>query len=179
MSAQQSSSRSKSSVSRQTGQVAFKEPKLSAALREQQLQDYAGQVAAINKSQAVIEFKLDGTIVSANSNFLKAVGYSLEEVVGKHHSMFVDQVYSNSSEYRQFWRDLNDGKFQSGEFKRIGKSGNDVWIQATYNPICDSKGNPFKIVKFASDITDSVKQRIINTRFAGMTENSPIKHHVR
>ncbi|WP_010582849.1 methyl-accepting chemotaxis protein [Schlesneria paludicola] len=164
MSAQQSSQRAKSTAGRQTGQVAFKEPKLSAALRDQQLQDYSGQVAAINKSQAVIEFNLDGTILTANANFLSALGYSLDEIIGKHHSLFVEPVYGNSAEYKQFWRELNDGKFQHGEFKRFGKGGKEVWIQATYNPICDAKGKPFKVVKFASDVTAS---KLMNANFQG------------
>jgi methyl-accepting chemotaxis protein len=112
-----------------------------------------GQLAAINKAQAVIEFNLDGTVSMANENFLKVLGYSLDEIQGKHHSMFVEPAYRDSPEYKQFWRDLNDGKFQAAEYKRIGKGGREVWIQASYNPIFDANGKPFKVVKFATDVT--------------------------
>ena len=149
------------------------DPKI-AAEREQQFMDYAGQVAAINKSQAVIEFELDGTIITANENFLKTLGYRLDEIQGKHHSLFVEPSYRDSAEYKQFWRDLGDGKFQAAEYKRIGKGGKEVWIEANYNPIFDAEGKPFKVVKFAVDTTEAVNQRFINTRFASMSENSPI-----
>ena len=115
--------------------------------------DYQGQIAAINKAQAVIEFNLDGTVITANDNFLKTLGYSLDEIKGQHHSMFVEPSYRASAEYKQFWRDLNDGKFQAAEYKRIGKGGKEVWIQASYNPIFDLNGKPFKVVKFATDVT--------------------------
>ncbi|WP_437205122.1 methyl-accepting chemotaxis protein [Planctomicrobium sp. SH664] len=126
--------------------------------------DYAGQVAAIGKSQAVIEFELDGTIVNANTNFLNAVGYRLEEIQGRHHSLFVDSELRNSPEYREFWTRLARGEFQAGEFKRIGKEGKELWIQASYNPICDEEGVPFKVVKYATDIT---QQMIRNADYAG------------
>jgi methyl-accepting chemotaxis protein len=129
--------------------------------------DQAGQVAAINRSQAVIEFRLDGTIIRANDNFLAALGYSLEEVVGKHHSMFVEPAFKDSIEYRQFWENLNQGKFQQAEYKRIGKGGREVWIQASYNPIFDAKGRPFKVVKYATDVT---AQKLQNADFAGQIE---------
>ncbi|MEZ6116005.1 MAG: methyl-accepting chemotaxis protein [Pirellulaceae bacterium] len=112
-----------------------------------------GQVNAILASQAVIEFDLHGNILTANDNFLNAVGYSLEEIQGKHHSLFVDANYANSQEYRQFWGDLRSGKFQAAEYKRFGKGGKEIWIQASYNPIFDPKGRPFKVIKYAADIT--------------------------
>ena len=121
--------------------------------------DYEGQLAAISKAQAVIEFNLDGTIITANDNFLSTLGYSLDEVKGKHHSLFVDSAYRVSAEYRQFWTDLNAGKFQAAEYKRFGKGGKEVWIQASYNPILDLNGKPFKVVKYATDVTGQVKQR--------------------
>ena len=126
---------------------------------EKQFADFAGQIGAINKSQAVIEFNLDGTILTANENFLKTLGYTLGEIQGKHHSLFVEPSYGNTPEYKQFWRDLNEGKFQAAEYKRIGKGGKEVWIQASYNPIMDLNGKPFKVVKFATDVTDNVKMR--------------------
>ncbi len=116
--------------------------------------DQASQIDAIHKSQAVIEFKLDGTILTANENFLSVMGYQLDEIVGKHHSMFVEPSYRNSGEYSDFWQQLNRGEFVAREFKRIGKSGNEIWIQASYNPIIGSDGKPHKVVKFATDITD-------------------------
>ena len=138
------------------------------------VQDLRGQIAAINRVQAVIEFELDGTIITANDNFLKTLGYSLDEIQGQHHSLFVEPAYKASAEYKQFWRDLGDGKSQSAEYKRIGKGGKEVWIQASYNPIFDESGQPVKVVKFATDITASVKERAINERYAGMVDNSPI-----
>lgn len=112
-----------------------------------------GQLTAIGLTQAVIEFTLDGTILTANPNFLATVGYSLEEIKGKHHRMFVDEAYNLSEEYRDFWQNLKAGKFFTGEYRRIGKGGKEIWIQASYNPIFDSNGKPFKVVKYATNIT--------------------------
>ena len=128
------------------------------------LTDYAGQVAAIGKSQAVIQFEMDGTIITANENFLRAVGYSLDEVQGRHHGMFVDEAYRRSDEYREFWARLNRGEYQAGEYKRFGKGGKEIWIQASYNPIFDGNGKPFKVVKYATDIT---RQKLVSADFAG------------
>jgi methyl-accepting chemotaxis protein len=119
----------------------------------------AGQLAAIGRSQAVIEFDLHGNILAANENFLRAMGYARDEVVGRHHSMFLDAAYAASAEYRAFWDALRAGRFEAAEFRRLGKDGREVWIQATYNPILDMDGKPFKIVKFATVITDDIKQR--------------------
>ncbi len=119
----------------------------------------AGMLAALDRAQATIEFSLDGKVAGANENFLSALGYSAEEIKDKHHSIFVDQEYKNSPDYRAFWEALKRGEFQSGEYKRIHRNGSDVWIQASYNPILDGSGKPFKVVKFASDITDVVNQR--------------------
>lgn len=115
--------------------------------------DIQGQFKAIDNSMAVIEFNLEGIILTANENFLKTVGYSLEEVQGKHHRMFVDEQYGQSAEYRQFWEVLRSGVFQAAQYKRFGKGGKEIWIQASYNPIFDLNGKPYKVVKFASDIT--------------------------
>ncbi len=117
----------------------------------------AGQIDAISRSQAVIEFEMDGTIISANDNFLNAMGYTLAEVEGRHHSMFVDEETRVSAEYRDFWQKLNQGEYLTGEYRRVGRGGRDVWIQGSYNPILDLHGNPFKVVKFASDVTDRVQ----------------------
>ena len=116
--------------------------------------NFAGQIAAINKSQAVSEFELDGTIVTANEIFLAVMGYDLDEIVGKHHRMFADPEYAASAEYEEFWAALGRGEYQAAEYKRIGKGGRTVWIQASYNPIFDGDGKPFKVVKFATDITE-------------------------
>ncbi len=124
-----------------------------------QAADYEGQIAAIGKSQAVIQFNLDGTVIDANENFLKTIGYSLAEIKGKHHSMFVDAAYKNSADYKHFWEKLNHGDYQSGEFQRVGRGGKEIWLQASYNPILDIGGKPFKVVKYATDITSVVAER--------------------
>ncbi len=129
--------------------------------------DFEGQLSAINKSQAVIEFDLQGNILNANENFLSTLGYSLDEVKGKHHSLFVEPEYSASAQYRQFWDDLRAGKYQASEYKRIGKGGKEVWIQASYNPIFDLNGKPFKVVKYATDVTDS---KLRNADFQGQLQ---------
>jgi methyl-accepting chemotaxis protein len=118
-----------------------------------ELRNALAQSAAISKSQAVIEFNLDGTIITANPNFLAAIGYTLEEIKGKHHSMFVEPATRDSNAYREFWAKLNQGEFQAAQYKRLGKGGKEIWIQASYNPIFDRKGKPFKVIKFATDIT--------------------------
>ncbi len=121
--------------------------------------DYIGQIEAIHRSQAVIEFDLDGTILKANDNFLSALGYASDEIIGRHHSLFVNPEESAAPAYKAFWRSLAEGQFQAGEFRRIDKDGRDVWIQASYNPIYDLNGRPIKVVKFATDITDVVRKR--------------------
>ena len=129
-----------------------------------ELADLRGQVAAIGKSQAVIEFNLDGTVITANTNFLNVLGYSLEEVRGKHHSMFVDRDYQQRIDYRNFWDKLGRGEYDSGQYKRIGRGGREVWIQASYNPILDANGRPFKVVKYATDITE---EKLRNADYSG------------
>jgi methyl-accepting chemotaxis protein len=132
--------------------------------------DLAGQISAIGKSQAVIEFNMDGTIIGANQNFLKTVGYALDEIRGRHHSMFVDPSERDGAAYREFWAALNRGEYQAAEYKRIGKGGKEVWIQASYNPILDLNGKPFKVVKYATDTTAQVLVRMGNERVRGMME---------
>src|ERR1700733_3697281 len=121
-----------------------------------QAADFEGQLAAINKAQAVIEFSLDGRILGANENFLAAVGYGIEEVRGQHHGIFVEPSYRQSVEYRMFWDKLGRGEYDAGQYKRVAKGGREVWLQASYNPIMDMNGKPFKVVKYATDITDQV-----------------------
>ncbi|MCA9058482.1 MAG: PAS domain-containing protein [Planctomycetaceae bacterium] len=134
-------------------------------ITEQKLRnaDFQSQVEAIGRSQAVIEFNMDGTIRTANENFLKTLGYTLDEIKGKHHSMFVPADQRNSPEYRQHWEQLKHGQHQGGEFERVGRNGESVWIQATYNPIFDLAGEPFKVVKYATDIT-AEKKRVAETQ---------------
>jgi methyl-accepting chemotaxis protein len=132
--------------------------------------DLAGQIAAIGKSQAVIEFNLDGTIMDANDNFLHALGYALPEIKGRHHGMFVEPSERDGAAYREFWAKLNRGEYQAGEYKRIGKGGREVYIQASYNPILDLNGKPFKVVKYASDVTRQVLVRMGNERVRNMME---------
>ncbi|GGF77204.1 hypothetical protein GCM10007301_41430 [Azorhizobium oxalatiphilum] len=127
--------------------------------RKQLSSEHAGQVSAISKSQAVIHFGMDGIVTDANSHFLHALGYRLDEIVGRHHSMFVAPEERSSPAYRGFWQALARGEYQQGEFRRVGKGGGDVWIQATYTPIADDEGKLFKVVKFATDITAMVQDR--------------------
>lgn len=116
--------------------------------------DNAGQISGIHKTQGVIEFDMSGKIISANENFLNLSGYSEAEIIGKNHSMFVDSAYRVSHDYRAFWDALNHGEAQVGQVKRINKAGNSLWMQAIYNPILDMNGKPFKVVKYATDITE-------------------------
>ncbi|MFM7346048.1 MAG: PAS domain S-box protein [Tagaea sp.] len=127
----------------------------------------AAILSALDRSQAIIEFQLDGTIIVANQNFLGAMGYSLDEIKGKHHSMFVDPAFRDSHEYREFWAKLARGEFQAAQFPRVAKGGREIWIEATYNPILDAKGRPHKVVKFATDITA--------IKIASMERDSQIK----
>ncbi len=117
----------------------------------------AGKLAAVSRAQAVIEFTTTGEILTANDNFLKTLGYSLSEIQGKHHAIFCEPSYTQSADYQRFWQKLAGGEFVAEEFKRIGKGGKIVWIQASYNPIFDMNGKVFKVVKFATDITDRVR----------------------
>jgi methyl-accepting chemotaxis protein len=150
----------------------FKVVKFATDVTQQKLRtaDLAGQIAAIGKSQAVIEFNMDGSILTANENFLNALGYSLGEIQGKRHSMFVEASERDGAAYREFWANLNAGLYQAGEFKRIGKGGKEIWIQASYNPILDLNGKPFKVVKYAADTTAQVIARKRAESVRGMME---------
>jgi methyl-accepting chemotaxis protein len=125
-----------------------------------QLIELEGMVAAIHRAQAVIEFQLDGTIITANENFLRTLGYDLSEIQGRPHRMFVEPAYAASPAYADFWRRLNAGEFLSDKFLRIGKGGRKIWIQAVYNPIFDRAGKVVRVVKFATDITQVENERI-------------------
>jgi methyl-accepting chemotaxis protein len=137
--------------------------------------DLMGKVEAIGRSQAVIEFQLDGTIITANENFLKTLGYTLDEIKGKHHSLFVEPAYRETAEYKEFWAKLGRGEFQAAQYKRIGKGGKEVWIEASYNPVMDLNGRPWKVVKFATDLT---KRKAENAALADEFE-SGVKSMVR
>ncbi len=129
--------------------------------------EWQGRLDAIGRSQASIEFGLDGTIITANENFLTMFGYSLEEIRGKHHDMFVEPAYRDSAEYREFWSRLGRGEFDAGQYMRIGKGGKEVWIQASYNPIKDQNGRPYLVINYAADITRQRHQEIMNAAFTG------------
>lgn len=123
------------------------------------LADSEGKLSALDKAQAVIEFELDGTIITANENFINTVGYTLDEIIGQHHSMFVDPSYRQSAEYKNLWEKLGRGEYDAGQYKRFGKGNREIWLQASYNPIIDITGKPFKVVKYATDITED-KMRV-------------------
>jgi methyl-accepting chemotaxis protein len=150
----------------------FKVVKFASDVTAQKLKaaDFAGQIDAIGKSQAVIEFSMAGTVLSANENFLSTLGYSLPEIQGKHHSMFVPPEERGGAAYREFWAALNRGEFQSGEYRRVGKGAKEIWIQASYNPIRDLNGEPYKVVKYASDTTAQVVARKKSETVRGMME---------
>ncbi|TIC80098.1 PAS domain-containing methyl-accepting chemotaxis protein [Nocardioides sp. GY 10127] len=133
--------------------------------------EFVGKVTAIDAAQAVIEFDLEGHVIGANDNFLRAMGYSQREIVGQHHSMFCTDAYVRTEEYRDFWLRLSKGEFIAGRFERVGKFNRSVHLQATYSPILDGHGRPFKVVKYAHDITDQVeRERIISERTTRMAE---------
>lgn len=152
----------------------YKVVKYATDITDQTLQnaDYKGQIEAIGKSQAVIHFDLDGTIQWANENFLLTVGYPLEEIKGKHHRMFCDAALAASAEYAMFWEKLRRGQFQAAEYRRVGKGGKEIWIQASYNPIFDPAGKPFKVVKYATDITQQVNQREEKARIGNLVDQN-------
>ena len=132
--------------------------------------DYAMQLTAVNRSQAVIEFSVSGEIIHANDNFLNAMGYRLDEIKGKHHSIFVEPSQRDSRDYTAFWDRLRAGEFQAGQYKRVGKGGKPIWIEGAYNPILDQNGKVVKVVKFATDITAQVEllanlKTLIDTNF--------------
>jgi len=141
--------------------------------QQQRQADSEGQLAAISKVQAIIEFELDGTIIRANELFLNAVGYRADEVLGRHHSMFVPPEEARSAAYKEFWRRLRNGEHDTGQYLRLGKGGRQVWIEASYNPILDAQGRPFKVVKFATDITKRfTAAQTLRVAVQGLTDNA-------
>ena len=156
-----------------TGQV-IKVVKFAQDITEEKLRNanFEGQLKAVNMAQAVIEFNLDGTILTANDNFLATLGYSnLNEIKGKHHRMFCEPAYANSAEYKMFWEKLNRGEYEAGEYRRIGFNGKEAWIQASYNPIFGLDGKPYKVVKFASDIS---KQKLKDAELAALSRTQAV-----
>ncbi len=143
----------------------------NAELRLQN-EDYAALADAISKSQAIIEFLPDGTIVTANPNFLGAMGYTLDEIKSKHHSMFVDPKETASSEYAKFWEELRAGRLQAKEFRRVAKGGREVWIQASYNPLLDKNGKVYKVIKYAVDITPQMQKRAESERIGNIVDQN-------
>lgn len=137
-----------------------------------------GKINAIDKSLGTIEFNMDGTIITANDSFLQITGYTLDEVVGKHHRIFCEEEYITSHEYTDFWKKMNRGEFDSGEYKRVGKNGREVYIQATYNPIFDLNNKPFKVLKIASDVTEKKRRENESAKQAAliMDMSTPVMH---
>nr|WP_256824054.1 PAS domain-containing methyl-accepting chemotaxis protein [Pseudomonas kurunegalensis] len=131
---------------------------LDVTLKVQQESEAQGKLQALDRAMGIIEFNLDGSIVDANQNFLSLVGYSLAELKGKHHRLFCKPALANSSEYQDFWRRLNQGEFFNGQFERVGKRGQTLWLEANYNPVYDASGRLNKVVKFASDVTAMVEK---------------------
>ena len=132
-----------------------------------ELRDLRAQAAAINQSQAIIEFSLDGKILACNQNFLQTMGYTRGEVIGQHHSMFVEPAYRASDEYRLFWEKLGRGQYDAASYKRLAKGGREIWLQASYNPVFDSGNRPIKVIKYATDITE---QTLRNADFEGQLD---------
>jgi methyl-accepting chemotaxis protein len=130
-------------------------------------------LAALNRSHAVIEFKMDGTIVTANENFLAVTGYRLADIRGRPHGIFVAAKERHGDAYRRFWDGLNRGEFQAGEYQHIGKHGRDVWVQATYSPILKRSGKPFKVIAFAIDISERRRRDAGRDGQAGASRLSP------
>jgi len=146
------------------------EAKTAALASGAEAAEYTNQLKGFSASQAMIEFEPDGTIVTANDNFCNALGYRLDEIVGKHHSLFVDKEYGSSPEYRQFWVDLAAGRFKADEFRRVTKNGDDIYILASYNPIKNDKGETYKVIKIASDNTQRKMEQMRIAREEGQAK---------
>lgn len=147
---------------------------LDAPVENAELNAMRGEIQAIRRSQAVIEFEVDGTIIDANDNFLQAMGYSHDEILGNHHRIFVDPQYAASVEYEQFWDVLRRGEFHSGTYERLGKYGKTIWIQASYNPVVDENGLVTKIVKYASGISELKTEQANASRLLCMIDSMPL-----
>lgn len=144
---------------------------LDITARKSEATQAQSNFAAISRSAAVISFDLQGRVLDANTNFLRAMGYTLEEIRGQHHSMFCEPDYAKSREYCDFWGDLNAGRFAAGRYKRRGKLGTEAWIEASYNPILDDLGRPMRVMKVATDVTEHVKrEQVVSTKIGAMTQ---------
>ena len=132
--------------------------RLFSGSRRHRTAEMLGQIAAIHKSQAVIEFDLQGHVLAANQNFLDTVGYRWDEIQGRHHAMFVEPAERESARYQAFWQQLGAGRYDAGRYRRVAKDGREIWLQASYNPILDADGRPYKVVKFATDITEQQRR---------------------
>ncbi|MDR6765000.1 PAS domain S-box-containing protein [Acidovorax delafieldii] len=150
--------------------------------------EFESTVRAINRALAVVEFDMQGHVLNANANFRELMGYRLEEIVGQHHRMFCEPAYAQTEAYAQFWDQLRSGQLDGGEYLRLGKDGRRIWIQATYNPIFDAQGQPFKVVKFATDLTQrrtmeqelrAAKERAEQAAAARSTFLANMSHEIR
>jgi len=146
---------------------------ISAEVRKEQEQN--SLINAINRSMAMIEFNLQGEVLSANDNFLNTMGYRLEDIRGKHHRLFCNREEADSAGYKNFWAQLNRGEYVSGRFQRLGRNGQPIWLRATYNPVFDSNGKLYKVVKFASDVTEQVQHQEAESRAARIAYDTALQ----
>ena len=146
---------------------------ISAEVRKEQEQN--SLINAINRSMAMIEFNLQGEVLTANDNFLNTMGYRLEDIRGKHHRLFCNREEADSAGYKSFWAQLNRGEYVSGRFQRVGRNGQPIWLRATYNPVFDSNGKLYKVVKFASDVTEQVQHQEAESRAARIAYDTALQ----
>ena len=146
---------------------------ISAKVRQEQEQN--SLINALNRSMAVIEFNLQGEVLTANDNFLSTLGYRLEDIRGKHHRLFCNREEADSADYKSFWAQLNRGEYVSGRFQRVGRNGQPIWLRATYNPVFDSNGKLYKVVKFASDVTEQVQHQEAESRAARIAYDTALQ----
>ena len=146
---------------------------ISAEVRKEQEQN--SLINAINRSMAMIEFNLQGEVLTANDNFLSTMGYRLEDIRGKHHRLFCNREEADSAGYKSFWAQLNRGEYVSGRFQRVGRNGQPIWLRATYNPVFDSNGKLYKVVKFASDVTEQVQHQEAESRAARIAYDTALQ----
>ena len=146
---------------------------ISAQVRMEQEQN--SLINAINRSMAMIEFNLQGEVLTANDNFLNTMGYRLEDIRGKHHRLFCNREEADSAGYKNFWAQLNRGEYVSGRFQRVGRNGQPIWLRATYNPVFDSNGKLYKVVKFATDVTEQVQHQEAESRAARIAYDTALQ----
>ena len=146
---------------------------ISVQVRMEQEQN--SLINAINRSMAMIEFNLQGEVLTANDNFLNTMGYRLEDIRGKHHRLFCNREEADSAGYKNFWAQLNRGEYVSGRFQRVGRNGQPIWLRATYNPVFDSNGKLYKVVKFATDVTEQVQHQEAESRAARIAYDTALQ----